>query len=227
MSKGAVERIGALTSDLSAKGQNALVDVGLWLYRGFFAPSDYLLAALNTDAPRVAQFLGLDAVDPGGVLSGFISGVVWVSAMVLIVIAWQLVRNFDRAATAFIGRLYEDVQRTGRIVTRRFAIAFRSQALRRQARLARTEVSEQGDLTALELVVLRSHAKLPPGHLSTASDIARALGMRLSHVQKALNKLKTLSLVDRRLGAGDGEDGYRLTRFGAVFLSSCMRAQRS
>ena len=188
-------------SDLSAKAQSALIDAGLWLHHGFFAPGDYLLATFNTHAPRV--------------VSGVVSAVVWLGAIVLIVITWKLIR-----------RLYEGVQRTRRIVSTRLGIAFRSYDLKRQARLAKTEVSEQGDLTELELVVLRSHAKLPPGHLSTARSIARALGVRLSHVQKALDKLKTLSLVDRALGAGDGEDGYRLTQFGAVFLSSCMRAQR-
>jgi hypothetical protein len=50
---------------------------------------------------------------------------------------------------------------------------------------------------------------------------------RPAQVEKALQKLKTLSLVDSALGAGDGEDGYKLTQFGAVFLSSHMRAQRS
>jgi DNA-binding MarR family transcriptional regulator len=170
--------------------------------------------------------MGIDA-SYGGVLSGVVSAVIWLSAIVVSVITWKLIRDIYWTATAFARRLSEGVQRTGRVVSMRLGIAFRSYELKRQARLTRADVSEQGDLTALELQVLRSHAKLPPGHLSTARSIARALGARLSHVQKALDKLKTLSLVDRALGAGDGEDGYRLTQFGAVFLSSCMRAQRS
>jgi hypothetical protein len=42
-----------------------------------------------------------------------------------------------------------------------------------------------------------------------------------------LEKLKMLSLVDRDVVVGKGEEGYKLTQFGAVFLSSHMRAQRS
>ena len=214
-------------SDLSADVQSALIDAGLWLYHGFCAPGDYLLAALNTHAPRVVELLGIDAAGPGGVLSGCVSTVVWLCAIVLIALTWKLIRDIYWTVTACARRLSEGVQRTGRVVSTRVGIAFRSYDLKRQARLARADVSEQGDLTALELLVLRSHVKLPPGHLSTASSIARVLRLRQSHVQKALEKLKTLSFVDRALGAGDGEDGYRLTQFGAVFLSSCMRAERS
>jgi DNA-binding MarR family transcriptional regulator len=217
----------AHASDFRAEAQRTLIDAGLWLYQGFFAPGDYLLATLSTHAPRVVQLVGLDAADFGGVLSGVVSAVAWLGAIALIVITWKLIRDICWTAIAFARRVSEGVQRMGRVVSTRLGIAIRSYELKRQARLARAEVSEQGDLTALELQVLRSHAKLPPGHLSTARSIARALGARLSHVQKALDKLKTLSLVDRALSAGDGEDGYRLTQFGAVFLSSCMRAQRS
>ena len=214
-------------SGLSAGAESALIDAGLWLYHWFCVPGDYLLAALNTHAPRVVQFLGIDAAGSGGVLSAFVSAVIWLCAIVLIVITWKLLRDMYWTATAFARRLHESVRRTGRVVSTRLGIAFRSHELKKQARLARTEVSEQGDLTALELQVLRSHAKLAPGHLSTASSIARAVGVRPPHAKKALDRLKTLNLVDRALGAGDGEEGYRLTQFGAVFLSSCMRAQRS
>ena len=214
-------------SDWSAVAQNALIDAGLWLHHGFCAPGDHLLATLNTHAPRVAQLVGIDAAGSGSVLSGCVSTVVWLCAIVLIAITWKLLRDIYWTVTAFARRLSEGVQRTGRVVSTRVGIAVRSYDLKRQARLARTDVSEQGDLTALELEVLRSHAKLPPGHPSTASSIARVLRVRPSHVQKALDKLKTLSLVDHASGEGNREEGYRLTQFGAVFLSSCMRAQRS
>ncbi|HEY4644652.1 MAG TPA: MarR family winged helix-turn-helix transcriptional regulator [Steroidobacteraceae bacterium] len=224
MEEGAIERLGGLMSDIGASVQSALIDVALWLYHGFFVPGDYVSTVLSTHAPRVAQFLGLGAAGQGSVLSGIISAVVWLGAIVLFVVACKLVRDFDRAVTAFIERLYQGLQQTGRVVARRLAIAFRSRALERQARLARTEVAEQGELTALELAVLRFHARLAPGHLLTASGIASALKMRSSHVQQALTRLKTLSLIHRTFGAGDGEDGYRLTRPGEVFLAACSRA---
>ena len=192
---------------MNADLQSTLVDIALRLYHGFFLPGDQL-----------------SSVSPGSVQSGLISAVVWLGAIVLIVLVYRFVRDVDRALTAFIVRLYEELRRAVRVVTRRLGIAFRSYALERQARLARTEVSELPALTGLQLEVLRSHADLPPGHLLTPSDVASALNMRVSDVERAFGTLKKLSLVERTFGDGDG-DGYRLTRPGEVFLAACSRAQ--
>jgi DNA-binding MarR family transcriptional regulator len=207
-----------IESGTSANDQGALSDVGLRLYHGFFVPGDYVSSLLSAHAPRVAQFLGLDAVGHGSVLLGLISGVVWLGAIVLIVAAGKLVRDLDRTLTAATGRLYQELRRIEGVVTRRLGIAFRSLWLKRQARLARTQVSEQGELTALELAVLQCHAGLGPGHLLTVSDIVSALNVRSTHVELALTRLKALSFIHRTFGAGDGEDGYRLTRPGELFL---------
>lgn len=219
-----LERWGRLMGEMSANVQGALIDLGLWLYHGFFVPGDHVLSILSTHAPRVVQFLGLGAVGDEGVLSGVLSCVIWLAATAVIVYACKLVRDLDRALTAYVCRLYGGFLQTGRIVARRLVTAFKYHQLKRQARLARTEVSEQGELTALELAVLQFHARLAPGHLLTASGTASALRVRPSLVQQALTRLKALSLVDRTFGAGDGEDGYRLTRPGQVFLAACSRA---
>jgi hypothetical protein len=211
-------------SALSAYIPGALTDWGLWFYRAFCAPGDYLLATLSTQAPRVAELVGVDAAADGGWLSGFVSALLW---LITILLFWTLIRDFYFAVMALARRLAERVRRTGRNVSTRLGIAFRHFELKKQARLAKTDVSEQGDLNALELQVLRSHSKLPPGQLSTAQGLARVLRERPAQIQKALDKLKTLSLVDRDVCAGKGEEGYKLTQFGAVFLSSHMRAQRS
>jgi DNA-binding MarR family transcriptional regulator len=199
------------STSISADVQSALIDGALWLYHGFFVPGDHLLSLLSTDVPA----------NHGSVLSGLISGVMWLGAIILSVVVCKLIRALDRALTAFIRSLYEGLQRTVRVVARRLGIAFRSYAHERQARLARTEVSEQPALSGLQLAVLQSHAELPPGHLLTPSDVASALDMRSADIEQALATLKKLSLVERTFGAGDGEDGYRLTRPGEVFLAAC------
>jgi DNA-binding MarR family transcriptional regulator len=210
---------------MSADVQSALMDVALWLYHGFFLPGDQLLSLLGTHAPSIAIFLALDAADHGGVLSGLISGVVWLGAIMLIVVVYRLIRDLDRALAAFVVRVYEELRRALRVVARRLTIAFRSYALERQARLARTEVSEQPALSALQFEVLQSQAGLPPGHVLTPSYIASALDMRSADVEQVLAALRKVSLVVRTFGAGDGEDGYRLTRAGEVLLAACSRAQ--
>lgn len=195
--------------------QSALIDVVLWLYQAFFLPGERFLA----------KFPELDVAGHGRVVSGVLSTAVWIGAIVLIVTLYRLIRDLDRALTAFVLRLREELQRAWRVAGRRLSIALRSYALERQARLTRTEVSELPALTGLQLHVLKSLDGLPPAHLLTPRDVGRCLEMRAGDVEKVLGTLRKLSLVDRTLGADDGEDGYRLTRAGEVFLATCNRAQ--
>lgn len=201
---------------MSADLRSALIDLALWLYRGFFLPGDQLLS----------QFPGLYFASHGQVVSGLVSAAIWLAAIVLIVMTCRFIRDVDLALTAYIVRLYEESQRAVRVIARRASIALRSYALERQARLTRTEVSEQPALSGVQLEILQTHAMLPPGHLLTPNDIANSLEMRVADVERALGALRKLSLVERTFGAGDGEDGYRLTRAGQVLLAACSRAQQ-
>jgi DNA-binding MarR family transcriptional regulator len=200
---------------MSADLQSALLDIVLWLYRGFFLPGDQLLS----------QLPGLHFAGHDRVVSGLVSALLWLAAIALLIAVWRLIRDLDRTLTAFIVRLYEELRRAAGVIGRRVRIALRSYALERQAQLTRTEVSEQPALSGVQLEILQSLAMLPPGHLSTPQDTASSLEMRLLDVERALGALKKLSLVERTFGAGDAEDGYRLTRAGAVLLAACSRTQ--
>jgi DNA-binding MarR family transcriptional regulator len=198
---------------MSAEIQSVLIDAALWLYRAFFLPGDQFLS----------KFPELDVAGHGRVVAGLISAAVWLGAIILVVTVYRLIGNLDRALTAFVRRLYEELQRALRVLVRRLTIAFKSYALARQARLARTEVHEQPALTALQLHILQSLAGLPPAHFMTPSDVARALAMSAADVAVVLGTLRKLSLVDRTLGADDGEDGFQLTKAGEVFLAASRR----
>lgn len=188
-----------------------MIDIVSWLYRGFFLPGDQLLA----------NFPGLYFASHGRVVSGLLSAAIWIIAIALLVAIWRFIRDLDSALTALIVRLYEEMLSAVRVVARRMRLALRSYALEREARLAQPEVSELPALSGVQLEILQHHGALPPGHLLTPADIANTLGMRLADVERALGALKKLSLVERTFGAGDGEDGYRLTRAGAVLLAAC------
>jgi DNA-binding MarR family transcriptional regulator len=222
-----VENSKGFISDATGDAQGALIDAALWLYHGFFIPGDQLLSLLSAHAPRVATHLALEAAGYAGMLSGLISAVVWLSATVVTVVICRAIRDLDMALSAFVNQLYEGLRRAARVMARRLGIAFRSYAFENQVRSARTEVFERRALTALELEVLQCHATLPPGHLLTPSEIACAMGMRSADVEQALAALRKLSLIERTFGAGDGEDGYRLTRPGQMFLAACSGPQPS
>jgi len=193
---------------MSADLRSALLDIALWLYRGFFLPGDQLLS----------QFPGLCFASHGRIVSGLVSAAAWLAAIVLIVVICRVIRDVDQALTAYVVRAYQELQRAVRVLARRMSIE-------RQARLTMPEVSEQPALSGVQLEILQGHAMLPPGHLLTPNDIANSLEMRLTDVERALGALRKLSLIERTFGAGDGEDGYRLTRAGQVLLAACSRAQ--
>jgi DNA-binding MarR family transcriptional regulator len=200
---------------MSADLQSALIDIALWLYRGFFLPGDQLLS----------NFPGLYFASHGRVVCGLVSAAVWFAVIVLIVLLYRLIRDLDQALTAYLVRLCQELQCAVRVIARRVSIALRSYAQEREARLAKPEVFEQPALTGVQLEILQTHATLPPGHLLTPHEVAGLLAMRLSDVERALGTLRKLSLVERTFGAGDGEDGYRLTKAGSVLLAACSRAQ--
>jgi DNA-binding MarR family transcriptional regulator len=196
---------------MNADIESTLIDIALWLYHAFSVPGDQFLS----------KFPELDVAGHGRVVSGLLSAAAWLGAILLIVALYRLIRDLDRTLTAFVRSLYEGLQRAWRVVARRLGIAFRSYALERQARLARTEVHELPALSGLQLQILLSHADLPPAHLLTPSDIARDLDMRSADVEVVVGTLRKLGLIERTLGADEGEHGYRLTRPGEVFLAAC------
>src|SRR5688500_18480457 len=106
---------------MSAEIQSALIDIVLWLYRAFFAPGDQFLS----------KFPELDVAGHGRVVSGLLSAAAWLGAIVLIAAVYRLIGSLDRALTAFVRRLYEELQRAWRVVARRLTIAFKSYALER------------------------------------------------------------------------------------------------
>jgi len=212
-----------LTKDINADGQLTLSDVGLWCYHGFFAPGDYILSTLISGAPAVAKFLELSPVDYQGVLSGFLSAVIWIGSVLSIGVGYGIVRNLDRVLTSYIRRVYRETLRGARII--RTWTACRVHGLKDRMRLVRPDMSQEVELeelalNQLEVAVLRFSAELSPGYLVTASDIAAALGIRASQTQQTLDKLKELHLVASAFGTNDDEDGYRSTRLGKLVLMS-------
>lgn len=192
----------------------------------FFLPGNYVLSLLVTSVPQVAAFFGLSSDDYSGVLSGTLSAVLWLAAILLLGATYELVRRIDRAVTAWIRRLHGESMRSGRIA-KRWLIA-RIHRLKQRARAARAETDapehvETHDLGELELAVLRSHAALEPGYMLTAGDLARSLGVRAAACRQSLHKLAALRLLDRSLGERDQDEGYVLSRLGRAFLTALDR----
>ena len=196
--------------------ENDATAIGHWLYQGFCLPGDYLLA---TYAPMLDNWVALPTA-PGGILSGVIAGVVWLSALILTVKIGRWIHDAYITIVGYTTRGQQATLRVGRNVSRRLKIASRGFGLGPQARIAPT-ISEEVALGELEFSVLRCHDALPPDKRLTAEEIANELGVRISQARKALQGLALLRLIDGTTASGGNREGqYRLTRYGESFLTA-------
>jgi hypothetical protein len=192
-----------------------LSDLPAWLYAAYFLPGDWLLWAISSRLPSVASFLEIGAADYGGVLSGFISTCAWLLLLVSGSIAYQFVRDADRAMTRGIAELCADVGRRARIAAALLRTRMRR---RRRAPPEKIEVAEDLELSRDELKALQLYGELQPGYALAVSDVAAALQARSHQVQRLLERLKQLGLLGSTVGGLEGESAYTLTRAGRALL---------
>jgi DNA-binding MarR family transcriptional regulator len=188
----------------------------------FFAPGDWLLWTVVSYAPPVAAFLEISAADYGGVLSGFISALAWLAALVIVSVVAMAVRDFDQALTCRIVQWHQDVRRRIRVASNLIGFRWRRLAERRGSQRRRVEptieLSEELDVSVAELRVLHAHSELPPGYALPLSDAAVRLGAAKADVERMLSRLKQLNLLCSTVGGLDGESAYTLTAAGRAFL---------
>jgi hypothetical protein len=207
----------ALTADWAGYESVTVSHLGGWLYRIFFLPGDCLLWAALTYTPPLARFLELSAADYGGVLSGFLSALVWLALALLAGISYHAVRDADRAVTQWIRSTCDDLRRRSRI-----ARALIKQRWRERERIgaAAQTVVEEVELDAIELRALGLHGRLEPGYALTTREVALALGVRSDEAQHILSRLDKLRLITSTVSGYDGGNAYALTKVGRAFLDS-------
>ena len=203
-------------ADPSGDPSYTISDLGLWLQDAFFLPGDWLIWATATYAAPVAEFLEIGANDYGGVLSGFVSALAWILLMIAAGVTYGAVRDFDRRVTDAAGRLYADVRRRLRIAGA--LLVYRLRRSQDESKSEAIEFSEEINLSAEEVRVLRLHAQLKAGYALAVSEVMAALKISGDHARQALSKLKQLNLVASTVGGLEGESAYRLTRAGQAFL---------
>jgi hypothetical protein len=206
-----------LDVELNGDGQFTLSDAGLWIGEAFFLPGDWLIWAVATYAPPVAEFFEISAGDYGGVLSGFVSALAWAGLVLGVGVLFGAVRDFDRALTSRIGRFVAETRRRLRVGWALLTYRLR-RGRREPSKRDGVELSEEIELSSLELRVLRLHAELRAGYALAVSEVATALGLRRNQALDTLSRLKQLNFLETTLGGSEGESAFRLTRAGRGFL---------
>jgi hypothetical protein len=203
--------------DVNGDGALTIGDVSFFVEHAFFLPGDWLVWTIATYTPSLAGFFELGPGSYGGVLSGFVSAFAWLATLIIVIIVWGSIRDFDRALTNLIVRGYWDVRR--RIRMRIALVTYRFRSLRpRQPKDRQVEVAQEIDLSAGELAILELHAELQSGYALAVSEIAAKLDARKNRVEEALARIRKLGLLETALGGGEGESAYRLTAAGRGFL---------
>lgn len=191
-----------------------------WFSESFFVPGDYLLAFLFARVPELAVRLGLNEDAYGGLYAGLLSLLVWLVMLMLVRAGYSAVRNFFASVSNRVRRFALLASHRARMFRRTFGAPIRK--IRSSFRANRSGF-EEFEIDDLQLAILREQARLAPGHVITAVDVANDLGVRPLRAQQALDSLKVLHLVEVSFGTTDGYPGYLLTRPGQVFLTACGR----
>jgi hypothetical protein len=206
-----------LRVDVNGDGTFTISDAFLFVGDAFFVPGDWLIWTTATYAPPVARFLELGPSAYGGILSGFVSAFTWLAALILFIIAYGSIRDFDRALTSLVIRGYAEARRRMRVGST--LLGYRLRSLRQQPpKPADIEFSQEIDLSADELAVLQLYADLQSGYVLSESEIAARLELRRNRVEPALARLRKLGTLDTTLGGSEGENAYRLTGAGRGLL---------
>ena len=203
--------------DFNGDARYTITDFLLWLQDAFFLPGDWLIWTVATYAPRAAAFLELGAADYGGVLSGFVSALAWIALLLSLGTLLTILRNADRALTSGIGAAHAEGRRRMRVTAALLRYRLRGAMPERKAGDL-VELSEEVELDAQELGILRLHADLEPGQALAEREVAAKLELGGREARRALAKLERLNLLERDARAFKGNGGYRLAQAGRAFL---------
>ena len=206
--------------DVDVDGGDAFTvsDVGPLLQQLFFMPGDWLLWSLSSYAPPLAQFFEISAQNYGGWLSGFVSALAWITLAVGSSMTYTAARSFDEALTRRVVDLFADLRRRARISAT--LIGYRYRRIRESVqKKPPVEAPQELELSDAEMRVLRAHAALQPGYALAVSEIAATLNVRSYELQRALDRLMRLHLLNSTIGGLDGETAYTLTPAGSAFIA--------
>lgn len=197
-----------------------LQELGTTIYDAFVLPGNYVLSKITTLSPEVAATLGILGDDRPIVLLVVLSLLAWLLlALVVcqIIGFWQgLVRIVSSASRVIVYRIS---QAAGNLKSR-LICKFRQMFPLRSRDVCSTSEVELDDL---DLAVLRSAAARGPGFTTSAPEIAEQLPLRPAQIQRSLDKLRGIQMLEYVIGSTDGFDNYRLSRLGTAFLSKWQR----
>ena len=200
-----------------------LSTIGAKLYAVFVLPGSYLLSKFAAIAPVTAMQLGITEGQTEGALPVTLSVIAWITLLILLIIAWRVIRNWVRFGSALTRTAWFRFMLVVSSYKTRLVLKLRSFAPHRQARV--DTVAPAVEFDELDLAVLDSVSAKGPGFTLSAPELAERLSMLPSQIQQSLDKLSRNRMLSSAIGSTDGFDNYRLTDSGAAFVSMWQRQE--
>lgn len=199
--------------DITADGSVTVADLWAWTVYLFFLPGDALLTLLLLYAPGLASFFAVGPGSYGGPLSMILSITGWLSIFVVI----SLIRDLDRALTAYLSLRYREVERQLRVLRRMVSsriglIWHRYHSKKQTLHVAGIELGE------FEIAVLRCYSAAEDFRVVASEDIAATLDVPRRQVRTALGRLTQLHLIQPSFSTDEGREGHVITKAGQFYL---------
>ena len=201
-----------------------LSDLGILILSAFVLPGNFALSQVSTYLPEIASQLGLGAEEPGLLLPMLVSVLIWTLLLLLFWRIATLVEYVAQIIKALVTSACSLLAYRLRSLKARTAYRLRQMIPARESGM--TVSTPDKDFDDLDLTVLQTGAKLPPGLLLSAPELAGQLTKRPAQVQRSLDKLRKYKLVDNVIGETDGFENYRLTESGIHLAASWLRESR-
>jgi len=214
------ERQQALTLpglDLNGDGQFTIRDVGEWFIAVLTYPGDAALSLLMRHAPAFSQFLEIGNDDLGGTLSLCLSALFWLTTVMALGIAINVIRNIDRRLTNWCAGRFSEAAISIRVARRRLTSWIGQIRQRRRAGAGAISVTEVA-IEKFDAAVLRRYANVGEMRVLAAEDVADALSCSPRKVRSALLRLRDFRLVEPGFGTDGGREGYQITQAGQIYL---------
>lgn len=94
-------------ADMSQNGLVTVSDLWLWIKWLYFWPGDGLIYLAILKTPAIAEFFELSAAKYGGPLSLFLSFPMWILALVVFIVTWNLMIRLGRRAADALKRPFQ------------------------------------------------------------------------------------------------------------------------
>lgn len=197
-----------------------LQDLGKLLYNALLMPGHYLLEKFAAYAPTLAATLEMAGDEPPLIVLIVVSLLAW---LLLAFVVYKGVRLWQA--------LIRVMSSWSRIVAHRISsiiAGFKTQLVCKVRQLFPRRSHSSVDIPEVEfddldLAVLRSAAACGPGFTTSAPELADELTLRPGKIQRSLDKLSKIKMLDNVIGSTDGFDNYRLSSMGAAYVTKWQR----